>query len=470
MSYIFLIIFSLILLPIEAQTFSVTAFKELMNSNDAVDYPKYDLNEELGALIHINSNIKDLSFGGNVIETVQTPSGYDVYFLGGSNALSVHHPNLRILRLNTKDYGISSLNSAKTYELDLSLQDKLSSRVEWFYTPGNGRNMLSISDLQSYRGSLRDRNGNIDKANLYRLIKLIEIENDNSQNERIITEFRLDANSIAIINIDDGKKKTLTPKEFDEWLNHILKEYSGIIFIIGTSESELSQTLMHSDKFEILNFWEISKKIPYDEINIRNRSNKLENITYYIYAIDLSKKEILSKKEGDKTLSNNSNLSINNKKVEIKDSKSDISKPFNEKETNKGFDRLNILEADNITAEKVNKLKKEILDYNEEIFVAVEKPGEFPGGQAELMKWLSQNIRYPETAQQNEVQGRVVVKLVIEKDGSISNAEIARGVDKDLDQEAIRVVMSMPKWTPAQNNGMSVRSYFNLPVTFKLNN
>ena len=86
------------------------------------------------------------------------------------------------------------------------------------------------------------------------------------------------------------------------------------------------------------------------------------------------------------------------------------------------------------------------------------------------MKWLSQNIRYPETAQQNEVQGRVVVKLVIEKDGSISNAEIARGVDKDLDQEAIRVVMYMPKWTSAQNNGMSVRSYFNLPVTFKLNN
>ena len=106
----------------------------------------------------------------------------------------------------------------------------------------------------------------------------------------------------------------------------------------------------------------------------------------------------------------------------------------------------------------------------EEIFVAVEQQAEFPGGQAALMKWLSNNIRYPEAAQQNDIQGRVVVKFVVEKDGSVGHAEIARGVDKDLDREALRVVNKMPKWQPGKNNGVAVRSYFNLPVTFKLQN
>ena len=106
----------------------------------------------------------------------------------------------------------------------------------------------------------------------------------------------------------------------------------------------------------------------------------------------------------------------------------------------------------------------------EEIFVAVEQQAEFPGGQAALMKWLSNNIRYPESAQQNDIQGRVVVKFVVEKDGSIGQATIAKGVDKDLDREALRVVKKMPKWQPGKNNGVAVRSYFTLPVTFKLQN
>ncbi len=106
----------------------------------------------------------------------------------------------------------------------------------------------------------------------------------------------------------------------------------------------------------------------------------------------------------------------------------------------------------------------------EEIFVAVEQQAEFPGGQAALMKWLSNNVRYPETAQQNDVQGRVIVKFVVEKDGSIGAATILKGVDKDLDKEALRVVKKMPKWQPGKNNGVAVRSYFNLPVVFKLQN
>lgn len=106
----------------------------------------------------------------------------------------------------------------------------------------------------------------------------------------------------------------------------------------------------------------------------------------------------------------------------------------------------------------------------EQIFVAVEQPAEFPGGQAAMMKWLSNNIRYPESAQQNGISGRVVVKFVVEKDGSIGQPSIVKGVDRDLDQEALRVVKRMPKWQPGKNNGQPVRSYFNLPVTFRLQN
>lgn len=106
----------------------------------------------------------------------------------------------------------------------------------------------------------------------------------------------------------------------------------------------------------------------------------------------------------------------------------------------------------------------------EEIFVAVEQPAEFPGGNAALAKWLSNNLRYPETAAQNDVSGRVVVKFVVEKDGTVANATILKGVDKDLDREALRIVRKMPKWQPGKNNGVAVRSYFNLPVVFRLNN
>ncbi len=117
--------------------------------------------------------------------------------------------------------------------------------------------------------------------------------------------------------------------------------------------------------------------------------------------------------------------------------------------------------------EPVPEVKK---DEPEKIFVAVEQPAEFPGGQAAMMKWLSNNIRYPESAQQNGISGRVVVKFVVEKDGSIGSPTIVKGVDRDLDQEALRVVKRMPKWQPGKNNGQPVRSYFNLPVTFRLQN
>lgn len=103
-----------------------------------------------------------------------------------------------------------------------------------------------------------------------------------------------------------------------------------------------------------------------------------------------------------------------------------------------------------------------------EVYVAVEKQAEFPGGIQALMQWLSMNVRYPEDAMKNDAQGHVIVKFVVNPDGSISDPTVLKSVEPSLDQEAIRVVMAMPKWEAAENNGQKVASYFNLPIAFKL--
>jgi protein TonB len=92
----------------------------------------------------------------------------------------------------------------------------------------------------------------------------------------------------------------------------------------------------------------------------------------------------------------------------------------------------------------------------------------FPGGDKALMQYLQKNLKYPAQAQENNIQGRVMVQFVVNKDGSIVEPKIIRPVDPSLDKEAIRVVSSMPKWTPGKQRGKNVRVRFTLPVTFRL--
>ncbi len=104
----------------------------------------------------------------------------------------------------------------------------------------------------------------------------------------------------------------------------------------------------------------------------------------------------------------------------------------------------------------------------EQIFNAVEEPPTFPGGQAAMYEFMKKELRYPEMAAQNNIQGRVIVQFVVEKDGSIGEVKVVRKVDSDLDKEAVRMVKSMPKFIPGRMNGQSVRVWFTLPVNFKL--
>jgi protein TonB len=111
---------------------------------------------------------------------------------------------------------------------------------------------------------------------------------------------------------------------------------------------------------------------------------------------------------------------------------------------------------------------KEREEEEEEIFVVVENQPEFPGGQAAMMKFLSENIKYPVIAQENGIQGRVICNFVVERDGSITDVQVVRGVDPSLDKEAVRVIQSMPRWKPGMQRGKPVRVRFTLPVVFRL--
>lgn len=100
---------------------------------------------------------------------------------------------------------------------------------------------------------------------------------------------------------------------------------------------------------------------------------------------------------------------------------------------------------------------------------AVEEAPEFPGGVNAMMDYLRGNLKYPESAKNNKQEGRVFIGFVVEKDGSITNISVLRGVCEDLDNEAVRVVKAMPKWTPGMNKGKPVRVQYTLPIVFKLN-
>ena len=131
----------------------------------------------------------------------------------------------------------------------------------------------------------------------------------------------------------------------------------------------------------------------------------------------------------------------------------------------KGTDDLNVVREHKdeiIVEEKKPEPKKE------EIFTAVEQMPQFPGGDAELYKWISSHIKYPTMAAENNIQGRVTVRFVVKEDGSIGRVEVLRGKDPDLDKEAQRVVKTLPKFIPGKMNGRAVQVWYSLPINFKL--
>lgn len=104
----------------------------------------------------------------------------------------------------------------------------------------------------------------------------------------------------------------------------------------------------------------------------------------------------------------------------------------------------------------------------DKVFDAVEQPPQFPGGDAALLKYISDNLRYPQLAIENNIQGRVVVQFVVTKTGQVGEVKVVRSKDPDLDKEAVRVVKTIPRFQPGKQNGNAVNVWYTLPITFKL--
>ncbi|MDR1331895.1 MAG: TonB family protein [Tannerella sp.] len=146
---------------------------------------------------------------------------------------------------------------------------------------------------------------------------------------------------------------------------------------------------------------------------------------------------------------------------------------------------LNIVEDDkevalvNLSSED-NQMEAQIQTYvppapveeeeedTETIFQVVEKMPEFPGGQAAMLSYIQRTLKYPVVAQENGIAGRVTCSFVVNRDGSIVDIEVVRGIDASLDKEAMRVIGTMPKWNAGEQRGKPVRVKFTIPITFRL--
>ncbi|MBQ6080203.1 MAG: energy transducer TonB [Muribaculaceae bacterium] len=153
--------------------------------------------------------------------------------------------------------------------------------------------------------------------------------------------------------------------------------------------------------------------------------------------------------------------------IKTQDELKETETAFGQKDNEKGTEDRNVTRTlkEEVVVEKPVEKPKEV---KEEIFRSVEQMPQFPGGDAALLKYLSSHINYPPMAAENNVQGKVTLQFVVEKDGRVGEVKVIRSVDKDLDREAIRVVKTLPKFTPGRQNGQPVRVWYTLPVTFKL--
>lgn len=107
-------------------------------------------------------------------------------------------------------------------------------------------------------------------------------------------------------------------------------------------------------------------------------------------------------------------------------------------------------------------------EVKEEPYTMVEQMPQFPGGQAELLKYIAKNLRYPAIAQENGIQGRVILRFVVSAEGNVEDVQVLRSLDPYCDKEAVRVVQSLPKWIPGRQNGRNVPVYYTCPIVFKL--
>lgn len=150
--------------------------------------------------------------------------------------------------------------------------------------------------------------------------------------------------------------------------------------------------------------------------------------------------------------------------IKTQDELKETTTAFGQSDFDKGTDDRNVVREhkDEIVVEEKKPVEEN------KVFNAVEQMPQFPGGDAELMKHIQKNLKYPPVAMENNIQGRVVVQFVVTKTGKVGEVKVVRGKDPDLDKEAVRVVKTLPDFIPGKMNGQAVNVWYTLPITFKL--
>lgn len=150
--------------------------------------------------------------------------------------------------------------------------------------------------------------------------------------------------------------------------------------------------------------------------------------------------------------------------IKTQDELKETTTAFGQSDFDKGTDDRNVVREhkDEIIVEEKKPVEEN------KVFTAVEQMPQFPGGEGELLKYISTHIKYPTMAAENNIQGRVVVKFVVQKDGKVGEVVVLRGKDPDLDKEAVRVVKTLPNFIPGKMNGQAVSVWYTLPINFKL--
>ena len=150
--------------------------------------------------------------------------------------------------------------------------------------------------------------------------------------------------------------------------------------------------------------------------------------------------------------------------IKTQDELKETTTAFGQSDFDQGTDDRNVVREhkDEIVVEE----KKPEEENN--VFTAVEQMPQFPGGEAELMKYIQSHLKYPPVAMENNIQGRVTIQFVVTKTGKVGEVKVARGKDPDLDKEAMRVVKSLPDFIPGKMNGQAVNVWYTVPITFKL--
>ena len=281
-------------------------------------------------------------------------------------------------------------------------------------------------------------------ANIFSDKKLLEFDYYKDKSNKIIEEFKNQKENLSLCMCVDCilKLESNDHIKFDsliysyEW-NNYLSKYSSDSADINSKpkEIEINQNLSSLNKgicrtIKGSYFWKIKLNFLIKTKNVRNQKIKSEGLIKEI-------KERVEKFRSCRCKRCNhelSNISL----------KAIINQFFNEnKQENKNFD--------------------------EEFFMVVENMPEFPGGNLELMKFIQKNVKYPAIAKEYNITGKVYVSFIVDKAGYVTNIKIVRGVDKNLDAEALRVVSLLPKYKPGKQRGKTVRVMFTIPINFTLN-